>query len=64
VQIFTKEHAENLVLNAVCQLPNTFVELQDDGLGQIVLYTGLFRWKDGTVRDEPEQVVVTLPTGE
>jgi hypothetical protein len=64
VQIFTKEHAENLILNAVCQLPNTFVEIDHDNTEQIVLYTGLFRWKDGTVRDEPEQVVVTLPAGE
>lgn len=25
-----------------------------DNDGQIVVYTGLFRWEDGTIREEPE----------
>src|ERR1700722_17041929 len=27
---------------------------EEDGQGQIVIYTGLFRWEDGTIHDEPQ----------
>ena len=30
-------------------------EFDRDNEGQLVLYTGLFEWKDGTIRDEPEE---------
>lgn len=35
-------------------LDNLELEANDDGNGQIVIYTGLFRWADGTIHDEPE----------
>ncbi len=29
-------------------------ELLEDNTGQLVIYTGIFRWSDGTYRDEAE----------
>jgi len=28
--------------------------MSSDNEGQIVLYTGFYRWQDGTIRDQPE----------
>ena len=33
-----------------------YLDEQDDGTGQIVFYTGWYEWKDGILRDEPENV--------
>lgn len=29
-------------------------EMEVDNHGQLLIYTGLFRWEDGTYRDEPD----------
>jgi hypothetical protein len=29
-------------------------DIQNDNSGQLVIYTGLFRWADGTVREEED----------
>ena len=34
--------------------PETDMDVQEDGTGQFVVYTGLFEWNDGSVRDEPD----------
>ena len=36
-------------LRAVCDM-----DQQTDNQGQIVIYTGMYRWTDGTVRDAPQ----------
>jgi hypothetical protein len=41
-------------VNAATDIKADGAELCHDNQGQIVLYTGLFQWKDGTVRDEPD----------
>jgi hypothetical protein len=29
-------------------------EMDVDNEGQLIIYTGIYRWSDGTYRDEPE----------
>lgn len=31
---------------------------ETDNQGQIVIYTGLFRWEDGTIHDAPEEQTI------
>jgi hypothetical protein len=42
---------------AVQELTNppgsSFIQ-ETDNIGQIVIYTNLFRWNDGTIRDQPD----------
>lgn len=39
----------NNIFNGECEF-----DIQDDGSGQQVVYTGVFLWADGSYRDEPE----------
>lgn len=32
-------------------------DIQNDNSGQLVIYTGLFRWADGSVREEEDPTV-------
>jgi hypothetical protein len=33
-------------------------ELEFDNHGQMVIYTGVYLWKDGSYRDEPDPLVI------
>lgn len=33
-------------------------DLDTDNNGQLVIYTGIYRWKDGSYHEEPEKEVV------
>ncbi len=39
---------------AACSDPRGDMDQQTDNQGQIVIYTGMYRWTDGTVRDVPQ----------
>lgn len=44
-------------------LTGTSFEIAQDNDGQIVIYTGLFEWSDGSLRDEPGMMNQKMPEG-
>lgn len=48
MKIFTEEEVAQRLASA------KFCTSEDDGHGQVVIYTGLFLWKDGSYRDSPD----------
>ena len=52
MKIFTEQEAiEDIVEGASDSHP---YDLDTDLDGQLIIYTGIYRWKDGTYRDEAE----------
>jgi len=47
-RIYTDEEATQQIID------NLELYGETDNQGQIVIYTGLFRWKDDTIHNEPE----------
>jgi hypothetical protein len=52
MQISEKEYISKLVKAII----NRTADEQNDGEGQIVIYTGVWVWQDGSLHDEPEYV--------
>lgn len=54
MKTFTKQEVDEVMnrINPHWLPPGHAIE--DDGRGQIILYTGIFKWNDGTFRDEPQ----------
>lgn len=51
MKIYTEEAFAELTAEQLLE----HAEMDKDSLGQVVIYTGLFVWSDGTYRDEPEE---------
>lgn len=50
MRIFTNQEVSD-----ACTVTSNFgCELEHDNHGQMIIYTGIFRWEDGTYRDEPD----------
>ena len=49
MKIFTEQEIDTLFSYTVGS-----GDFQRDNSGQVVIYTGVFEWDDGTFRDEPE----------
>ena len=49
METYTEEQV-NKMTN--CDLPGG--ELEHDNHGQLIIYTGIFAWQDGTYHDEPD----------
>lgn len=47
MKIFTKEEVDA----CTCSYNG---ELEHDEQGQLIVYTGIYQWKDGSCRDQPE----------
>lgn len=52
--IYSEKEVEERFIN--CNFPGGSLEYEDDG--QLIIYTNMYQWSDGTVRDEPEPVDV------
>lgn len=50
---YTKEEVQEEVISAVRDAIR-YENYETDNEGQIIFYSGLYLWEDGTVRDEPE----------
>lgn len=52
MRAYTKEEVEDIIDNAPYPKEETL-----DSQGQLIMCFGVFKWKDGTYRDEPEKLV-------
>ena len=50
MKFFTEEEVENMIELDI--FPGASLEKDN---GQFIIYTGIFEWKDGSYRDEPEK---------
>ena len=48
----TSEEAYDLIVNGVSDGDVDSLDTDEDG--QLIVYTGIYRWKDGTYHEEPE----------
>jgi len=49
VRTFTREEVYDMT-----NLKAPGGDVQSDNAGQLVIYTGIYRWMDGTYRDQPD----------
>ena len=54
MKTYTEEEADEIVNKALQSLPHGAVD-DDDGAGQIIIYTGIFKLPDGTYSDTPKR---------
>lgn len=52
IKTFTQEEQDKAVMIDDEIIPGA--EMCEDNQGQLVLYTGMFQWGDGTVRSQPD----------
>lgn len=57
MKTFTEEQV--VEMNDKGSLPNGRIDFDEEG--QVVVHTGIFRWKDGAYRDKPEYDAIYLP---
>lgn len=58
-----KTYTETEVIDNLGFAPDD-AQMGTDNDGQIVLYTGYYRWNDGTIRDEKEPEAKTTSNGD
>lgn len=51
-KIFDKQSAKNFIIGQVRS--GNVHDLETDSAGQLILYTNVFKWKDGTLHDDAE----------
>lgn len=53
LRTYTKEQVDHMMDLSEMHLLDSSSQEQDNH-GQIILYTGIFEWEDGTFHDEPD----------
>lgn len=52
MRTFTKAEVQDALIEEASGLDP--IEMETDNEGQLIIYTGIFLWKDGSYRDESE----------
>lgn len=45
---------DEMIRGIAAKIADGAADIQDDGSGQVIIYSNVFSWEDGTYRDAPD----------